>query len=82
MKKLFLELTDGRRLAVTGEAGKYWLCGEERFRKLGNLVSRVEEVAEEEPKKNGEAHEEAPAPKKKAKTKKKTEAVQDGERGE
>ena len=45
MAKLkILVLTNGEKLPVTGELGKYWLTDGRRFRKLGQTVKAVEEV--------------------------------------
>ncbi len=41
-----LVLKSGERFAITGEDGKYWLCGERKFRKLSNSVLSVEEVVD------------------------------------
>ena len=62
-----LVFKDGSTREITGEAGKYWLCGEERFRRLSDSVAEVREI--EEPKKKA------------AKKKKKTEDADDGEHG-
>lgn len=67
-----LVFSNGVTKEITGDAGKYWLCGEERFRKAGRQFLEVREIAEA-----------APAQKKKpAKKKKAAEVTEDGERGE
>ena len=43
-KEKILVMKSGERLAITGEEGKYWLCGEQRFRKLSASVLTVEEA--------------------------------------
>ena len=69
-----LVFANGITKEITGDAGKYWLCGEERFRKAGKQFVEVREIPEPE---------ETPNPKKKsAKKKKKTEGPEDGECGE
>lgn len=80
-----LVFKDGLSKEITGETGKYWLCGEERFRKLGRSFLEVREISVEpkEPE-NAEAREEAAPeqPKKRAaKKKKKAEVSGDGEHG-
>ena len=64
-----LVFRDGREKPVTGEQGKYWLCGEERYRRLSPSISDVRE--------------ENPTPKKKAAKKKKeaTGGATDGDCG-
>ena len=44
----FLVFPDGERREITGETGKYWLCGETQFRKA-RALEIVEEKAEEKP---------------------------------
>lgn len=75
---------DGSKKTVTGEAGKYWLTGEERIRKLSRQIAEVQDLPDPEPEAEPEAQAVAPAPKAKKKTarKKKTEAADGGERGE
>lgn len=69
-----LVFSNGITKEITGDAGKYWLCGEERFRKAGKQFVEVREIPETE---------EAPKPKKKtAKKKKAAEVTEDGEHGE
>ena len=69
-----LVFANGITKEITGDAGKYWLCGEERFRKAGKQFLEVREIPE--PKA-------APKPKKKAAKKKKAaEATENGEHGE
>lgn len=41
----FLIFKDGSTKEITGDEGKYWICGEERFRKLGRMISEVQETA-------------------------------------
>lgn len=41
---------DGSKREITGEEGKYWLTGETKIRKLSDLILRIEEVPDEEPK--------------------------------
>lgn len=89
MKMLILK--GGAERVVTGEQGKYWVCGTERFRKLGSLIEEVRDIpepnaeAEAEVAVETEALAEAPKPKKKSRKKKKEETAEDtndGERGE
>lgn len=69
-----LVFANGITKEITGDAGKYWLCGEERFRKAGKQFTEVREIPEPE---------ETPNTKKKAaKKKRKTEVPEDGECGE
>jgi len=74
-----LVFSSGATKEITGDAGKYWLCGEERFRKAGKQFLEVRDFPEEEkePKKRT-----SPAKKKTAKKKKAAEVTEDGERGE
>ena len=67
-----LVMKSGERLAITGEEGKYWLCGEQRFRKLSASVLAVEET---------EAAETA-EPVKKTSKKKKKPAEEEAKEGE
>lgn len=78
MKKLVF--TDGRELQITGETGKYWLCGEEQYRKLSKTIAGIKE--EEQPKET--LAEDKPKPKRKPAKKKKvaTEDRTDGDCGE
>lgn len=81
---------DGNTRAITGEAGKYWITGEERVRKLSGSILEIREVPD--PVEIRVAPEAAPAelhgsasaakPRKKNTGKKKTEDTGDGERGE
>lgn len=74
-----LVFKDGSTRAITGEAGKYWLTGEERVRKLSGSIAEVREIPDAPTDDAGEK----PMPKKKtARKKKKTEDAEDGERGE
>lgn len=81
-----LVFSNGVTKEITGDAGKYWLCGEERFRKAGKQFLEVRDVPEaEEPveiqPKSGEKR--ASSPKKRASRKKKEAGVvEDGECGE
>lgn len=61
---------DGRTAEITGEAGKYWMTGETRVRKLSGSIAEIRETEE-------------PAEKKTKKTgrKKKTEDEADGDCG-
>lgn len=78
MKILFFK--DGSTREITGEAGKYWLTGEDRVRKLSGQIAEIREIEDPETE---AGEQEKPAPKKKAaKKKKKTEDAKDGERGE
>ena len=50
-KKRVVVLADGARHEITGETGKYWICGETQFRKA--LGYEIEEIVEKaEPKKD------------------------------
>lgn len=70
---------DGSTRAVTGDAGKYWLIGEDRVRKLSGSIAEVRELPDAQTDDIGEK----PVPKKKtARKKKATEVKDDGERGE
>lgn len=42
----FLIFPDGEKREITGETGKYWICGDAQFRKTRGLEI-VEEKAEE-----------------------------------
>ena len=42
---------NGQSVNVTGEAGKYWLCGELRVRKLNKSIAEVRELPDEKPNK-------------------------------
>lgn len=64
-----LVFRDGSTRAITGEAGKYWLTGEDRVRKLSAQIAEIREVPDEKPKKR-------------TAKKKKAEDAADGERGE
>lgn len=87
-----LVFRDGSAKKITGEAGKYWLCGEDRVRKLSRQIAEIREVPETvKIKLTAEAPAEPSAeateakPKKKTTRKKKkeaTEVLSDGERGE
>ena len=71
-KERILVLHGGERVRITGEEGKYWLCGDRRFRKLSHSVHSVEEAEIQDA--TAEAVEEEPVPvKKTSKKKKKTE---------
>lgn len=77
MKKIVFK--DGSTKNITGEAGKYWLTGEARVRKLSDAIAEIAETAEAATDDAGEK----PVPKKKTtRKKKKTEGAEDGERGE
>lgn len=39
-----LVMINGDRHTVTGEQGKYWICGDTGFRKLSKQIASVEEV--------------------------------------
>lgn len=79
-----LVMINGDRHTITGEDGKYWLCGETRFRKLSKQIASIEEVEtpgaeiaaepepEAEPKKK-------PAPRKKKKAEPSEEEQKEGE---
>lgn len=69
-----LVFANGITKEITGDAGKYWLCGEERFRKAGKQFMEVREIPDTKA---------APKPKKKAAKKNKSaEVTEDGERCE
>lgn len=85
-----LVFKDGSTRAITGEAGKYWLTGEDRVRKLSDSISEIREVPETvkivlsatAPADLGAEIESAKPKKKTARKKKATEVEADGERGE
>lgn len=85
-----LVLKSGIAKEITGEEGKYWICGEERFRKLGNSFTEIREVPEplhvevnaKAPAEIGGSVTAAAKKKPSASKKKKAEAKKDGERGE
>lgn len=52
MKRILI-FRDGSRKEITGEAGKYWLTGETRFRKLSKSIAELREEPDESPKKTG-----------------------------
>lgn len=60
---------DGNTREITGEAGKFWLTGDDRVRKLSAQIAEIREVPDEKPKKR-------------TAKKKKAEEAADGERGE
>lgn len=60
---------DGNTREITGEAGKFWLTGENRVRKLSAQIAEIREEPDEKPKKR-------------TAKKKKAEDAADGERGE
>lgn len=75
-----LVFRDGSTREITGEAGKYWLTGEDRVRKLSGQIAEIREIEVTETE---AAEQEKPAPKKKTtRKKKKTEDAEDGEHGE
>ena len=74
-----LVFSNGVTKEITGDAGKYWLCGEERFRKAGKQFLEVRDIPEEE--KNSKKRT-PPEKKKTAKKKKAAEVTEDGERDE
>ena len=43
----YLVLTNGEWRKVTGEAGKYWICGDTQIRKINRSIVRVETAADE-----------------------------------
>lgn len=45
---------DGTELAVTGQKGKYWICGETQFRKSNPAISGVKTVKEKEVDENAD----------------------------
>lgn len=52
MKKAkYVVLAWGEKREITGEEGKYWLCGDTRIRKLSESILRVESATEDEPPK-------------------------------
>lgn len=61
MGKKVLVFRDGTEREITGETGKYWLCGDAKFRKLGSAILQVEERA-------GKQTEDAPEAKAEKKT--------------
>ena len=82
---------DGSTRAITGEAGKYWLTGDDRVRKLSGEIAEVREVPEPVKIKlsatapaeiGGELRAEKPKKKSTRKKKADTEVAADGERGE
>ena len=82
---------DGSTRAITGEAGKYWLTGDDRVRKLSGEIAEVREVPEPVKIKlsatapaeiGGELLAEKPKKKSTRKKKADTEVAADGERGE
>lgn len=86
-----LVFKDGSTRELTGEAGKYWLVGTDRVRKLNPDISEIREVpdpveiklAASSPAECECEVKAAPAKKKAAAKKKKAaEAKEDGERGE
>ena len=48
--KKTLVLLDGERVPVTKEEGKWYICGDRRFRKLSGQISAVEEEKPEKAK--------------------------------
>lgn len=43
-KDMVLVLHNGEKLPITGEEGKFWICGERRFRKLSHSISGIEKA--------------------------------------
>lgn len=67
-----LVFNDGRELVITGETGKYWLCGKTQYRKRSKVIAGIREE-----ERSAEAtSEEKPKPKRKP-AKKKKEATED-----
>ena len=87
-----LILKDGNRRAVTEEDGKYWICGDERYRKLSGQIAEIQEAPEPRRITLRTAVENTgeiavttagkPAPKKKTAKKKSKEATEGDEDGE
>lgn len=48
-RKYVLVFRSGKRRDVTGEEGRYWVCGKTRFRKGSPEILRVEEKAAKKP---------------------------------
>lgn len=44
-KKSFAVLPDGARLEITGENGRYWVCGDRQLRKASVVVEIEKEEA-------------------------------------
>ena len=45
---------DGTELAVTGQKGKYWICGETQFRKANPSILCVKTVKDKEVDENAD----------------------------
>lgn len=42
----YFVLPDGKKYKITGEDGKYWICGKTQFRKLAERGTVIEEQEE------------------------------------
>ena len=56
-EKRYVIFKDGKKKAITGENGKYWICGKTQFRKASSeiaeiIVEKAEEKAEPMKKKS------------------------------
>lgn len=74
---------DGTEKIATGEQGKYWLCGDERFRKMSKQIADVRETKAESAEEAANTLKATAAPKTKKKTekKRKTGDKEDGDSG-
>lgn len=77
---------DGSTREITGETGKYWLCGEERVRKLNRQIAEVTEAQDagtdcRAASLCAETEKKAPAKKKAAAKKKKAAAAESKDGG-
>lgn len=55
--ELVLVMKSGEKFAITGEDGRYWYCGETRFRKSNEGILTVEEASRKEDDLDAEAAE-------------------------
>lgn len=47
-KKIKLALIGGEKYEITGENGRYWVCGDKQFRKANVVVEEVKPEIEED----------------------------------
>lgn len=43
-EKRFLILRSGQRYAITGETGRYYICGRTQFRKSSRQIEKIERM--------------------------------------
>lgn len=60
--ELVLVMKNGEKFTITGEDGRYWYCGETRFRKSNEDILTVEEAGRKEDALDAETVETADVP--------------------